>query len=116
LRRARQFGTVQGVSSQDFARAIESAGSPIVTSFTIYKQANGSLKEAGNHVVVVTGVYRTPEGKVYYSVMGSNLRNRPNYITYIENSNFEALMPFHGGFIVARNGNQAANAQASGSH
>jgi hypothetical protein len=102
---ARQVGNVVGVPDKNFAKAIESTGRPVITSVRIDAyDANGQLHDIGNHEVAVTGVYRTPDGKIYYSVMDSNLKSNPNYTAYIEKNEFEDHMLFGGGYVVVKNG------------
>jgi len=102
---AKQVGTVVGVPDKSFAKAIESTGRPVITSVRIDAyDANRELRDVANHEVAVTGVYRMPDGKVYYSVMDSNLKSHPNYTAYVEKNDFEGHMLFGGGYVVVKNG------------
>ncbi|MDD5763256.1 MAG: hypothetical protein PHP88_12220, partial [bacterium] len=89
---AGQLGTVIAVPRKSFARAIESTGRPVVTTVVIDRKG-------GSHEVVVTGVHRSEGGKVYYSVMDSNLKNHENFTAYLEKSRFESHMT-SGGYVV----------------
>lgn len=86
-----QLGNVVAVSHTDFAKVIENTGRPVITSIDI----NG-----GKHEVVVTGVYRTEDKRIYYRVMDSNLTDHNNFTTYIEKDEFYKKMPYEGGFVV----------------
>ncbi len=101
---ARQVGEVIAVPDKNFAKAIESTHSPVITAVGIigYDQ-NNELKVVGAHEVAVTGVHRTKDGKVYYSVMDSNLKNYPNYTAYVEKNDFENHLLFGGGYVVVPN-------------
>lgn len=97
---ANKVGNVIGVPEKSFAEAIESTHHPVITSVVIDKKVNGKLVNTGSHEVAVTGVYRAANGKVYYSVMDSNLNHNPNYTAYVEKNDFEDHMAFGGGFVV----------------
>jgi hypothetical protein len=98
---ADKVGNVIGVPDKDFAKAIESTHSPVITSVVIDDyDSNGKLKTVGYHEVAVTGVYRTADGKVYYSVMDSNLKSHHNYTAYVEKNDFEDHLAFSGGYVV----------------
>jgi hypothetical protein len=98
---ANKVGNVMGVPDKNFAKAIESTHSPVIASVVIDDyDSNGKLRTVGYHEVAVTGVYRTVEGKVYYSVMDSNLKSNPNYTAYVEKNDFEDHMAFSGGYVV----------------
>jgi len=89
---AEQFGKVIAVPRKSFARAIESTGRGVVTTVVIDEKV-------GSHEVVITGVHRTGDGKIYYSVMDSNLKRWKNFTAYIDKANFEKRMP-SGGYVV----------------
>lgn len=89
---AEQVGKVIAVPKGSFAKAIESTGRPVVTTVIIDEQG-------GSHEVVVTGVHRAEDGKIYYSVMDSNLKNHDDFTAYVEKSGFERHMP-SGGYVV----------------
>jgi hypothetical protein len=98
---AKQFGNVIGVPDKNFAKAIESTGRPVITSVVIDAyNAKQELVPVGSHEVAVTGVYRTADGKVFYSVMDSNLKTHANYTAYVEKTDFEDHMVFGGGYVV----------------
>ncbi len=71
---ANKVGNVIGVSENSFAKAIESTHHPVITTVVIDEFKNGKLEDV-NHEVAVTGVYRAADGKVFYSVMDSNLKS-----------------------------------------
>ncbi|HEV7218624.1 MAG TPA: hypothetical protein VGN39_07095, partial [Terriglobales bacterium] len=100
---ANKVGNVVGVPEKSFAKAIESTHHPVITTVVIDDYKNGKLENVGNHEVAVTGVYRTADGKVYYSVMDSNLNTHPNYTAYVEKNDFEDHMVFGGGYVVVPN-------------
>jgi hypothetical protein len=101
---AKQFGNVIGVPDKNFAKAIESTGRPVITSVVIDAyNAKQELVPVGSHEVAVTGVYRTADGKVFYSVMDSNLKTHANYTAYVEKNDFENHMVFGGGYVVVPN-------------
>lgn len=90
---ANKFGKVVPVPTDSYARAIASTKQPVITSVQLDKTG-------AQHKVVVTGVYRTEDGKIYYSVMDSNLGpDYPNSTAYVEKSNFEEHLA-SGGFVV----------------
>jgi hypothetical protein len=98
---AKQVGNVIGVPDKNFAKAIESTGRPVITSVLIDEyNSQHKLVAVGGHEVAVTGVYRADDGRVYYSVMDSNLKTHPNFTAYIEKSDFEQHMIFGGGYVV----------------
>jgi hypothetical protein len=101
---AKQVGNVIGVPDRNFAKAIESTGRPVIASVVVddYNSKN-ELVPVGYHEVAVTGVYRTADHKVYYSVMDSNLKSRANYTAYVEKNDFENHMVFGGGYVVVPN-------------
>lgn len=84
---AGKVGTVTAVPSDNFAQALESTHQPIVTTIN------------GNHEVLVTGVYQTAAGGVFYSVMDSNLKGYDNYTAYVDKQSFEGKMTW-GGYII----------------
>jgi hypothetical protein len=88
---ADQLGDTIAVPRTSFARAISTTGSPVVTTV--------KLKQV-EHEVVVTGVYRTGDGSIYYAVMDSNLANHKNFTRYVEKSKFEKDMVYKGGYVV----------------
>jgi tetratricopeptide (TPR) repeat protein len=90
---ADKFGKVVPVPTDSYARAIASTKQPVITTV--------QLNQSGvQHKVVVTGVYRTADGKIYYSVMDSNLGPEyQNSTAYVEKSNFEEHLA-SGGFVV----------------
>jgi tetratricopeptide (TPR) repeat protein len=90
---ADKFGKVVPVPTDSYARAIASTQQPVITTV--------KLDQSGlQHKVVVTGVYRTADGKIYYSVMDSNLGpDYHNSTAYVEKSNFEEHLA-SGGFVV----------------
>ena len=95
---ADKFGKVIPVPTNSYARAIASTKEPVIT--TVQLDNSG-----GQHKVVVTGVYRTEDGKIYYSVMDSNLGpDYPNSTAYVEKSNFEGHLA-SGGFVVVPSAN-----------
>jgi hypothetical protein len=100
---ANKVGNVIGVPEKNFAKAIESTHHPVITSVVIDDYKNGKLVNVGTHEVAITGVYRAADGKVYYSVMDSNLNHHPNYTAYVEKNDFEDHMAFGGGFVVVLN-------------
>jgi hypothetical protein len=101
---ADKVGKVIGVPDKNFAKAIESTHRPVITSVVINDyDSNGKLKIVGYHEVAVTGVYRTEDDKVYYSVMDSNLKSHPNYTAYVGKNDFEDHMVFGGGYVVVPN-------------
>lgn len=90
---ADKFGKVVPVPTAGYARAIASTKQPVIT--TVQLDRSGI-----QHKVVVTGVYRTADGKIYYSVMDSNLGpDYHNSTAYVEKSNFEEHLA-SGGFVV----------------
>lgn len=89
---AEQLGKVIAVPRGSFARAIESTGRPVVTTVVINDRG-------ASHEVVVTGVYRSKDGKVYYAVMDSNLKGYQNFTAYVEKAGFERHMP-SGGYVI----------------
>jgi tetratricopeptide (TPR) repeat protein len=90
---ADKFGKVIPVPTESYARAIASTKQPVITTVELDKTGV-------QHKVVVTGVYRTADGKIYYSVMDSNLGPGYNNSTaYVEKSNFEEHLA-SGGFVV----------------
>jgi len=90
---ADKFGTVIPVPTDSYARAIASTKQPVITTVDLDKSGV-------QHKVVVTGVYRTADGKIYYSVMDSNLGpDYQNSTAYVEKSNFEEHLA-SGGFVV----------------
>ena len=90
---ADKFGKVVPVPTDSYARAIASTKQPVITTVQLDKSGV-------QHKVVVTGVYRTADGKVYYSVMDSNLGpDYHNSTAYVEKSNFEEHLA-SGGFVV----------------
>lgn len=90
---ADKFGKVAPVPTDSYARAIASTKQPVITTVELDKSGV-------QHKVVVTGVYRTADGKIYYSVMDSNLGPEyRNSTAYIEKSNFEEHLA-SGGFVV----------------
>ena len=95
------LGDVIAVPRTDFAKVIESTGRPVITTIYIQVGTDENPKEAP-HEVVVTGVYRTPKGEIYYRVMDSNLADHKNFTTYVEKYDFEGRMTFDGGggFVV----------------
>lgn len=97
---ANKVGNVIGVPEKSFAKAIESTHHSVITTVVIDEVRNGKLENIGNHEVAITGVYRAADGKVYYSVMDSNLKSLPNYTAYIEKNDFEDHMVFGGGYVV----------------
>ncbi|MBI5327092.1 MAG: hypothetical protein HZB80_02200 [Deltaproteobacteria bacterium] len=98
---AKKVGNVIAVPDKNFAKAIESTGRPVITSvFIDAYDKKKNLVNIGNHEVAVTGVYRAENGKVYYSVMDSNLKKYANYTAYIEKTDFENHMLFGGGYVV----------------
>lgn len=98
---AKKVGNVIAVPDKNFAKAIESTGRPVITSvFIDAYDKNNNLVNTGNHEVAVTGVYRAENGKVYYSVMDSNLKEYANYTAYIEKTDFENHMLLGGGYVV----------------
>lgn len=98
---AKQFGNVIGVPDKNFAKAIATTGRPVITSVVIDAyNAKQELVPVGSHEVAVTGVYRTGDGKVFYSVMDSNLKTHANYTAYVEKNDFENHMIFGGGYVV----------------
>ncbi len=93
---AEKFGKVVPVPDDGYARAIASTKQPVITTIKL---------ETGEHKVVVTGVYRTDDGKIYYSVMDSNLGpDYQNSTAYVEKSSFEEHLTT-GGFIVMPSAN-----------
>jgi hypothetical protein len=90
---ADKFGKVIPVPTNSYARAIASTKEPVITTV--------QLDNSGvQHKVVVTGVYRTEDGSIYYSVMDSNLGPEyRNSTAYVEKSNFEEHLA-SGGFVV----------------
>jgi len=98
---ANRVGNVVGVPERNFAKAIESTHHPVITTVAIdYRDADGTLKDRGNHEVAVTGVFRAANGKVYYSVMDSNLKMYSNFTAFVEKADFEDHMVFGGGYVV----------------
>jgi hypothetical protein len=98
---AKQFGNVIGVPDKDFAKAIESTGRPVITAVVIDAyNSDHDLVAVGSHEVAVTGVYRTADGKLFYSVMDSNLKTHANFTAYVEKNDFENHMVFGGGYVV----------------
>lgn len=96
---AEQVGDTIAVPRNAFARAIEKTGKPVVATVILEKNEehpNESLK----HEVVITGVYRTKDGAIYYSVMDSNLADQKNFTVYTEKSWFESKMDCKGGYVV----------------
>ncbi len=90
---ADKFGKVIPVPTDSYARAIASTKQPVITTIELDKSGV-------QHKVVVTGVYRTADGKIYYSVMDSNLGPEyRNSTAYVEKSNFEEHLT-SGGFVV----------------
>ena len=90
---ADKFGKVIPVPTDSYARAIASTKQPVITTVELDKSGV-------QHKVVVTGVYRTEDGKIYYSVMDSNLGPEyRNSTAYVEKSNFEEHLA-SGGFVV----------------
>lgn len=90
---ADKFGKVVPVPTDSYARAIASTKQPVITTVQLDKSG-------AEHKVVVTGVYRTADGKIYYSVMDSNLGpDYHNSTAYMEKSNFEEHLA-SGGFVV----------------
>jgi hypothetical protein len=90
---ADKFGKVIPVPTDSYARAIASTKQPVITTVELDKSGV-------QHKVVVTGVYRTADGKIYYSVMDSNLGpGYHNSTAYVEKSNFEEHLA-SGGFLV----------------
>ena len=90
---ADKFGKVVPVPADSYARAIASTKQPVITTIQLDKTGV-------QHKVVVTGVYRTADGKIYYSVMDSNLGpDYHNSTGYVEKSNFEEHLA-SGGFVV----------------
>ena len=90
---ADKFGKVVPVPTDSYARAIASTKQPVITTVQLDKSGV-------QHKVVVTGVYRTADGKIYYSVMDSNLGpDYHNSTAYVEKSNFEEHLA-SGGFVV----------------
>lgn len=90
---ADKFGKVVPVPTDSYARAIASTKQPVITTVELDKSGV-------QHKVVVTGVYRTADGKIYYSVMDSNLGpGYQNSTAYVEKSNFEEHLA-SGGFVV----------------
>jgi tetratricopeptide (TPR) repeat protein len=90
---ADKFGNVVPVPTDSYARAIASTKQPVITTVQLDKSGV-------QHKVVVTGVYRTADGKIYYSVMDSNLGpDYHNSTAYVEKSNFEEHLA-SGGFVV----------------
>jgi tetratricopeptide (TPR) repeat protein len=90
---ADKFGKVVPVPTDSYARAIASTKQPVITTVELDKSGV-------QHKVVVTGVYRTADGKIYYSVMDSNLGPEyRNSTAYVEKSNFEQHLA-SGGFVV----------------
>jgi hypothetical protein len=101
---ARQVGNVIAVPDKNFAKAIESTHRPVITTvFIDAYDKNHNLVVTGNHEVAVTGVYRAVNGKVYYSVIDSNLKQYINYTAYVEKIDFENHMLFTGGYAVVPN-------------
>jgi hypothetical protein len=101
---AKQFGNVIGVPDKNFAKAIESTGRPVITSVVIDAyNSDHDLVAVGSHEVAVTGVYRAADGKVFYSVMDSNLKTHANFTAYVEKNDFEHHMVFGGGYVVVPN-------------
>jgi hypothetical protein len=91
---AEKFGKVIPVPTDSYARAIASTGRPVITTVDL-NPPNGT-----QHKVVVTGVHRAKDGKIYYSVMDSNLGNDyHNSTDYVEKSFFEDHLA-SGGFVV----------------
>ncbi len=90
---ADKFGKVIPVPTGSYARAIASTKQPVITTVELDKSGV-------QHKVVVTGVYRTADGKIYYSVMDSNLGPEyHNSTAYVDKSNFEEHLA-SGGFVV----------------
>ena len=90
---ADKFGKVVPVPTDSYARAIASTKQPVITTVQVDKSGV-------QHKVVVTGVYRRADGKIYYSVMDSNLgADYNNSTAYVEKSNFEEHLA-SGGFVV----------------
>jgi hypothetical protein len=90
---ADKFGKVVPVPTDSYARAIASTQQPVITTVQLDKSGV-------QHKVVVTGVYRTADGKIYYSVMDSNLgSDYHNSTGYVEKSNFEEHLA-SGAFVV----------------
>ena len=90
---ADKFGKVIPVPTDSYARAIASTKQPVITTIELDKSGV-------QHKVVVTGVYRTADGRIYYSVMDSNLGPEyRNSTAYVEKSNFEEHLT-SGGFVV----------------
>ncbi len=95
---ADKFGKVVPVPTDSYARAIASTKQPVITAVELDKSGV-------QHKVVVTGVYRTADGKIYYSVMDSNLGPEyRNSTAYMEKSNFEEHLA-SGGFVVLPSAN-----------
>jgi hypothetical protein len=94
-----KFGKVIPVPTDSFAKAIASTGRPIITTVNL----NPAVPNGGQHKVVVTGVSRAKDGKIYYSVMDSNLGSDYAKSTgYVEKSAFEEHLA-SGGFVVMPN-------------
>jgi hypothetical protein len=90
---ADKFGKVVPVPTDSYARAIATTKQPVITTVQLDKSGV-------QHKVVVTGVYRTADGKIYYSVMDSNLGpDYHNSTAYVEKSDFEEHLA-SGGFVV----------------
>ena len=97
---ALKFGKVVPVPDGSYARAIANTGRPVITTVDF----NPGQPNNVQHVVAVTGVYRTPDGKIYYSVMDSNLDGKKynNSTDYVEKSFFEDHSA-SGSFVVMPN-------------
>jgi hypothetical protein len=92
---ADQLGDTIAVPRTSFARAIATTGKPVMVTVKLQRG-----QESVKHEVVLTGVYRTDDGAIYYAVMDSNLAKHKNFTRYVEKSEFENEMPYEGGYVV----------------
>lgn len=89
---AERLGDPIAVPKSAFAQAIETTGKPVVTSV--------NMPDGQKHEVIVTGIYRTDNGRVYYSVMDSNFADQKNFTKFMEKAGFESSMSYGGGYVI----------------
>ncbi|MDE2027814.1 MAG: hypothetical protein KGJ11_04660 [Candidatus Omnitrophica bacterium] len=91
---AEKFGQVIPVPNGSYARAIATTHRPVLTTVDL------NPPHHADHKVLVTGVYEAKNGRIYYSVMDSNLDSKyKNSTAYVEKNYFEDHLS-SGGFVV----------------